>query len=514
MENKSRKFLKGLLIPIRSNWSQEKPTLPPERDVPDDILLEIHGYLSPKDLLHASLMSRRICLLLIPLLYASLDLISSEVCWRMLKMLTRRPDISRHVKRLVLRPNHSPGWATASDKTLNDSDISVSVERIASKDDLASLQYFMWDGLGAPTNDSLWLALRKHCSNLIYVGTTVGPHSRELSPHSHLFEFRNLRGFTLVTQKLSRWPDWVSQKDLPNALWDMLLHHCPDLEELTLDSTYRLSELWNTKRLLEGRWPRLRRLSIGVISTRNGECDESDFNSFLEAHSSLSEIKCMGELALSKASVVTLATLPIKSFSGKLQNLTDAPPFSCLTRVILTDWFIPSAQFHPILSNLPTVREIGLCVSFVDSYGPSALRDFLDRLLAECPQLINLDLSVTDSTSSLDDLRPLRRAIHLESFTITRQRKLTENTNQIVLLIACENLSLRQFTVRDVLAWNRQDELNGWFRTKHVRSYQVSEGQPRTLHCHEAGVGPLGAHFSKSWTKSIIPTRTPRHIDK
>jgi len=104
--------------------------------------------------------SSSIYILLLPTLYYSVDLKSSEQCRVTLKMFSKRPDITRHVKKLVVRPNNRE-WMIAKDR-LDELWVVRLIENMAVKHVLVNLTAFTWDGSDIPL-DSLWSTLRISC---------------------------------------------------------------------------------------------------------------------------------------------------------------------------------------------------------------------------------------------------------------------------------------------------------------------------------------------------------------
>lgn len=73
-------------------------------------------------------------------------------------MLYRRPDIARHVRKLVIRPDCPFGRRTSN--VLENIDITDAVRRVAAAMRLDALTSFVWDDDEIPRNDDMWFALR------------------------------------------------------------------------------------------------------------------------------------------------------------------------------------------------------------------------------------------------------------------------------------------------------------------------------------------------------------------
>lgn len=147
------------------------------RFVPEDIILEIAEHMdSPRDLLNLCLtvrinlihiilfsltpdhytQSSHLYYLILPTLYTSVDLKSSEQCSITLSFLAQHPNIARRIRKLVIRPNHK-SWAT-KERQLHELWVVNVLEKIAFN--LRNLHTFLWDGNGR-THVRLWMILRK-----------------------------------------------------------------------------------------------------------------------------------------------------------------------------------------------------------------------------------------------------------------------------------------------------------------------------------------------------------------
>lgn len=94
---------------------------------------------------------------LLPVLFAFVTLRSGVECKRALKSWDKRPEVTRHIRKLAIRPNH-PVWDT-HEKLLDESWVAQMISQIALADNLRALQKFVWDGLEMPP-DYLWWVLR------------------------------------------------------------------------------------------------------------------------------------------------------------------------------------------------------------------------------------------------------------------------------------------------------------------------------------------------------------------
>ena len=100
-------------------------------------------------------------------LYHTVELNETDQCRTTLEMLYKHPDIARHVQKLVVRqrsPSEPPGVAPHSFRGVSHmipNPVCAAVKRAATK--LDALQSFVWGGEDYPSEDDIWLVLRKSC---------------------------------------------------------------------------------------------------------------------------------------------------------------------------------------------------------------------------------------------------------------------------------------------------------------------------------------------------------------
>ena len=97
----------------------------------------------------------------LPALYVHVELHGAEQCERTLGMLQRRPDVARHIRRLVVFPEDDPARAAARDRVRawdNAGVVSRAVMKAARH--LDALARFEWDGEDMLPDDRMWAELR------------------------------------------------------------------------------------------------------------------------------------------------------------------------------------------------------------------------------------------------------------------------------------------------------------------------------------------------------------------
>jgi len=297
---------------------------------PGDLLLEIAAHLDcRRDVFNFCLTNNRFFTTVSSILYTSVTLYSAEQCSTTLKMLTRRPEIARHVRELVVKPGHPSSSTSVDNQYFQSARASAAVRDVAMSKVLDALVRFTWDFDDVPLHDDMWFALRVCCGQLRYVGASIGTRMPVL--HSHLFDFVDLQGFSLHLKR-AFFDSHLDDEDqaFSRPFWNML-SRCPDLQELVIDGVSPFPV--DARALASFRWPSsLRRLVLGDVAVDWLPGDAPDLGSkspfieFLEAHPKL----CSLGLSRSNVSHTRLATLApdtvkLRSFTGTLEQLQSLP---------------------------------------------------------------------------------------------------------------------------------------------------------------------------------------------
>ncbi|KAG6853525.1 hypothetical protein C0991_003520 [Blastosporella zonata] len=177
----------------------------------------------------------------------------------------RCPKLACHIRALTVRPNNVE--RTPSGDYLDEDLVAGLVAMMASR--MLHLRLFYWDGLEMP-KDKLWLALRQFCPLLKSVGTSVG--GLPIRNADALFDFRDLVSFTLSVKSDSL--DWLLDggptiEKLPRRCWQMLLENCPNLQDLAIGGSAPSPRIFDTRHVTAGRWPRLRKLTLGDMQLQS-----------------------------------------------------------------------------------------------------------------------------------------------------------------------------------------------------------------------------------------------------
>ncbi|KAF8872955.1 hypothetical protein BD779DRAFT_1679476 [Infundibulicybe gibba] len=479
--------------------------------MPADIILEIAELLSPSDILNLSLTSSQLRLLLLPALYGTLLLRSSRSCRLTLRMLSTRPEICVHIRKLALRPNYYLAWPKA-DEPLDEGRVVARVEKLAPS--LVSLHTFDWDGLEMPA-DHLWETLRKSCPKLRTVFSNVG--SRPLNPESSLFNFTGLTSFSLIVRHgLGGSELFPSLEALPERLWDMLLNRCPDLEELAICSFSSSARLFDFQRITDGHWPKLHTLTLGSFGYQNdfslSPPTEATLGRFIGAHPCLKYMRLswnfkrwMSPDNFFPMNLPASALPNLDTFIGIYQQLAELPNPSSITTLDLTCEPIYESRLPAIcrvLQKLTSLTSLDLWTHVPDPDGDHT--HFFRSILVSCPNLTDFHFMCTTSFT----MKPLKQLSMqlcllpcLKTFSLTKGHKYRdESMLQSALQIIRYNSSLRQINIR----WAREKSPN---HLKQEGTYDVTvdgDGHP-TLLAHEKGIPLIGRPFERKFNYQLNP---------
>jgi len=197
----------------------------------------------------------------------------------------------------------------------------------------------------------------------------------------------------------------------------MLIHQCPNLEELTIDG--RSSVPTDIHFLIEGRWPRLRKLSLGDVCMgwSLNFVEKRPFISFLEAHPSLEHLS-LSRHTIQPIYFVSLeagSLSKVTTFSGTHQQLHALPH---LHRSVQSVAFQDPVETRDVsASTIATLlRDLTSLTSLKISFTLHSMSDYgniLRSLIQSCPMLRHLDLTCGHKPSfQLVRTYPSRSTLH------------------------------------------------------------------------------------------------------
>jgi hypothetical protein len=195
-------------------------------------------------------------------------------------------------------------------------------------------------------------------------------------------------------------------------LWDMLISRCPDLEELSIEGSIHSID---ASRLIQGRWPNLRKITLGdVIIDFNLnpvnpdpmlELEKLPSIEFLEAHPKLQSLRTSQHaLAPAHLSSLSPSSFPeLIEFSGTLEQLQTLAPSHQHTHRIDMSRQLKSVGFHEpmvmrevthlavcnVLQGLENLTMLSISFVLHSIYENGSL---LRGLVGSCPRLERLDL--------------------------------------------------------------------------------------------------------------------------
>ncbi|KAJ6622768.1 hypothetical protein B0H10DRAFT_2012805 [Mycena sp. CBHHK59/15] len=476
--------------------------------LPANILHEIAGYISClEEVLNCSLTSHLMRERLMPRLYAEVDLKTNKQC-KALSVMAKHPGVVQHIKKLAVRPNNTE-WTIPEDP-INEVAVSDLLSRISVH--LTSLHTFIWDGLEMP-EDQLWLKLRKSCPYLVNIGTTVGEEPVEHASH--------------VLVRLPASLEWLAHgwppvEKLPRRFWQMIVEHCPNLEELTIGGATPVRDSSTSALSLT-----LGDLLMHTPPQNNGR-KEPSFMAFLQSHPGLRCVTLQhvgGDTFPASLNRLPPTSLPcVGRFGGPLAYVRTLPQPWILQHLSLTGLqhssfprLFATLQRLTSLTSLNILIDLSFFANSTRSLQPRDHTKIFHSLLVSCPCLLHLDLlcftqptfSITEFSNALVDSPQLR------SFILTKVHASSdEDMTQSAAHIVRQNPALENFTLR----YSQDSWLTSTgIRPKHVATYEVVRGPggaPVSLAAHECGVKSFGYHYSRRFQHKIpanapVPQRRP-----
>ncbi|KAJ7486722.1 hypothetical protein FB451DRAFT_1227891 [Mycena latifolia] len=420
--------------------------------LPYDILLEIAECTPTADVLSLSLASLQMRSSLLPRLYRSVVLGSSAACIAALPMLTQHPHICGSVRELRVRPNYRLSWPVP-DTAVDEAWVADQVAEIAKH--LGGLHTFEWDGAQFPGN-RLWMALRNSCRELKTLQCTTA--FREFDARSHLFAFENLSAFTLCVRQNMDEPPSGKGWNFPAQLWQML-GRCPNLELLNISSSDASVQFVPIRDLANGRWPRLRSLTLTLMQYEV-EHRMQALQTFLLAHPTIRQLAIHPRTwnRAPQHTIFTPAALPLlSSFVGGYYHLEQLPSPRAIQTLDLT--YAPIS--HGVLERLvASLRSFVVLTSLDLRLNDGATPDELRDLSASCPGLVRLRLTFVEYAEirewAIQGIARLLRSLpHLHAFSLDKRYLANDSTLRTALLLFQHAPALREINLRWTDQWCR-----------------------------------------------------------
>ncbi|KAG5640816.1 hypothetical protein DXG03_006942 [Asterophora parasitica] len=340
------------------------------------------------------------------------------------------------------------------------------------------------------------------------------------SSSQRLFDFRGLVKFSLTVNSDSL--DWLSDgrpnvEKLPRRCWQMLLEHCPNLEELAIGGSAPSPRVFDTRHVTAGRWPRLRKLSLGDVillpSTEvDGKRKEQALSNFLVAHLYLQEIDFLHPGGIGFPSTLSLprsTLLQMHSFSGPFKYIKAIPNLSKIQTLRITTLHHCLSAFPPTYAMLRaltclTSLTIWIDLSFANRHAIHDDESIFRTLLECCHPPSKYSASHKEFSAALC------RSPQLRSFSLTKiHNPNDEDMSHTAARIAHDNPNIQRFNLRYTPeSW--LTHTSG--RVKQYGTYEILAGEDglgTTLLAYEWGLKTFGT-YSRHYTHTLKPPKNRR----
>jgi hypothetical protein len=276
------------------------------------------------------------------------------------------------------------------------------------------------------------------CPELRSVGSNVGPKSIKPDSEVHfpchcffilpvlrtyqLFRFDDLAGFTLTAKTLpDEWGKILRhnhehltshanstdtflppEPELPDQLWDMLIERSKRLEQLRIDVSQRSRRVWDTRRVVQGRWPQLRDLELGDCSMAgNGSTRiqmETPFMRFLAAHPELERLRLPSLSSFPRAIMLPPASLPnLREFAGNAAHVKGLPNLPRIKTLSLTHQPLSEKMLSVVCGTLKYMKSLTSLSIWLHLDAQSDHYAVFRNLLDSCRGLTHLDLACSEA---------------------------------------------------------------------------------------------------------------------
>lgn len=435
--------------------------------------------------------------LLVPALYETVILGSTRACQSGLKLPS---EAWRWVRKLAIRPNYYLSWPKA-DKAVDEGQIASSLVQVTSQGLLNELHTFDWDG-NEMAPDLLWDALRVGCPALRTVSSNVGYNP--IAPGSSMWRFRNLRAFSLtVRHGLEGDLLFPELESLPREMWDMLIIHCPNLEELNLCSFSPSTRLFDLSPLttMGVQWPSLTSVVLGCFGYQHDftmNCDLEAMSAWVGRHPGLVYARMVWSfkrwVSPESQDIPSLPSPALDSYAGIYQQIPLMSAASLTMLDLMTEPIYDArvAGLCPVLRVLPKLEILDIWMQVSDC-------TYVEAVLSSCTELREFHFMCTtvgEWGHGLGGLLVLH-VPHLKVFSLTEGWRWTGKRKAMVKLaagIVRMNERLDQVNVR----WVRE-RCRG--HLKEEGRYDVVkevQGKVAGLVVSERGFNLMGRTFVRS----------------
>jgi hypothetical protein len=202
----------------------------------------------------------------------------------------------------------------------------------------------------------------------------------------------------VLTRMSSPAASGTSYEEFPDKLWELLLTHCPNLQELTLQFSNNLDRVYNIRRLSNGRWPSLKSLTLGnsiLLDTKTLPA-QSPFMIFLTAHPTLESLAFHHSIDPQLPNTLSLppTALPrLESFTGMSSHVAGLPSPSFIRSYRHSELLV-MRQFNTLVCP-GLIRSSITSLTFAVKLDGESWKNTSDlkALFKAVPQLVHLDVS-------------------------------------------------------------------------------------------------------------------------
>jgi hypothetical protein len=320
-------------------------------------------------------------------------------------------------------------------------------------------------------------------------------------------------------------------EELPPRFWEMIIKHCPNLEELAICSFSSSSRVFDFEPALDGNWPHLHTLTLGSFGYQSdfllGPVDPHALGDFLTSHTSIKYIRFLWnfkrwmspetiQMHLGKFALPALDT-----YIGVYQQLAELPHPESVETLDLTCEPMYQSRLNavcPVLARLTSLTSLDIWTHVAH---PSRDNTNVYRTLIESvPKLTDFHFMCTTGFPAVSESlqlficfmltkpqKQLKQLIgqlyllpDLRRFSLTKGHTYRdESMVETALLILRYYPKLRQINVR----WAKERCPN---HLKQEGSYDVtadSDGNPISLLVLERGIPMVGKPFTKRYKVDI-----------
>jgi hypothetical protein len=185
-------------------------------------------------------------------------------------------------------------------------------------------------------------------------------------------------------------------------MWDMLLERSPRLEQLRIDVSQRSRRVWDTRRVVQGRWPQLRDLELGDCSMAGNASSrvlmETPFMRFLAAHPALERLRLPSLSSFPRAIVLSPSSLPnLREFSGNVAHIRGLPNLPYIKTLSLVHQPLSEKMVSLVCGTLRHMKSLTSLSIWLHLDAQTDHYAVFRNILDSCRGLTHLDLACSEA---------------------------------------------------------------------------------------------------------------------